>query len=151
MSGIRGLATTLLLAGFAVVGVWVVVGSLLLASAVSPLDGIGPFVAGALGRAAVGAALLAAVPGVALALRPRRRRAADVVATLYGVLVVGLTASQVREHELLLVPHLAGLALVLCAFPLGDRLDSVRSNAQEERQGDGPEREAVRDRDALGR
>jgi hypothetical protein len=51
--------------------------------------------------------------------------AGAVTATLYGALVVALTATQAREGTLFLVAHLAGLTLVVCAFPLGEPVDSA--------------------------
>lgn len=127
MTGRRGRLALLLLAGFAAAGVVAVVGSLLLALTVSAM-GLGPFgtvLADGLSWLAVGALVLAVLPGVALALHVRGGRAGSVVATLYGALVVALTATHVREDVLLLVAHLAGLLLVVCAFPLEDAVDSA--------------------------
>jgi hypothetical protein len=125
VTGLRGRVATLLLVGFAVAGVWLVVGALVLAAAVSGLGGLGDLLADLLTVTAIIVGVLAVLPGVALAVRVRNRRAGDVVATLYGALVVALTAGQVREDTMFLVPHLAGLVLVLCAFPLEEPVDSA--------------------------
>ena len=125
MTGLRGWATVLLLAGFAVVGVFVVAGSLVLAATVGGIGWLGDFLADGLVWVALVAGVMALLPGVALVLLARRRRAGLVLGTLYGALVVALTATHVREDSLLLVAHLAGLALVLCAFPLEDAVDSA--------------------------
>jgi hypothetical protein len=122
---LRGRLATLLLVGYAVAGVWVVVGALVLAAALSGLGGPGDLLADLLTWAAVLVGVLAVLPGVALAVRVRNRRAGDVVATLYGALVVALTAGQVREDTMFLVPHLAGLVLVVCAFPWEEPVDSA--------------------------
>lgn len=88
MTGLRGWATVLLLAGFAVVGVFVVAGSLVLAATVGGIGWLGDLLADGLVWVALVAGVMALLPGVALVL-------------------------------------LAGLALVLCAFPLEDAVDSA--------------------------
>jgi hypothetical protein len=124
-TGLRGRVVVLLLAGFAAAGVLAVVGSLLLALTVSGLGWVGDLLADGLTLVAVAAVVLAVLPGVALVLFVRGGMAGSVTATLYGALVVALTATQAREDSLLLVAHLAGLALVVCAFPLGEPVDSA--------------------------
>lgn len=122
----RAIVTILLVAGFSLVGVYVAVSSLLLASALSSWNGpVGEILVIGLVELALGAALLVVAPAVALVLLARRTRAGNVVATLYGALVVALTATHVREGMFYLALHLAGLVLVLCAFPLDDPLDSA--------------------------
>ena len=125
MTGPRGRLALLLLAGFATVGVWFVVGAVVLAVAVSGLGGLGALLADLLAWAAAFTAVLAVLPGVALFLHARGGRAGSVVATMYGALVVAATATHVREDPMFLVPHLAGLLLVVCAFPLEDAVDSA--------------------------
>ena len=74
---------------------------------------------------ALAATALALIPGVAIALLVRGGMAGQVTATLYGALVVALTATQTREDSLVLLGHPAGLTLVVCAFPLGEPVDSA--------------------------
>jgi hypothetical protein len=122
----RAIVTILLVAGFSLVGVYVAVSSLLLASALSSWNGpVGEILVIGLVELALGAALLVVAPAVALVLLARRARAGNVVATLYGALVVVLTATHVREGMFHLALHLAGLVLVLCAFPHDDPLESA--------------------------
>jgi hypothetical protein len=125
VTGLRGRVAVLLLAGFAAVGAFAVVSSLLLALSLSGLGWVGEILASGLTFMALGAAVLAVLPGVALVLLARGGMAGPVTATLYGALVVALTAGEVREDPLLLVAHLAGLVLVVCAFPLGEPVDSA--------------------------
>ena len=125
MSGVRRLLAVLLLAGFALAGVVAVVFCALLAVSVSGLGRIGDLLTDGITLVALVAAVLAMAPGVSLALFMRGSAAGPVTATLYGALVAALSAADAREDGLLLVTHLAGLALVVCAFPLREPVDST--------------------------
>ncbi len=46
---------------------------------------------------------------------------------LSGGAVVAVSASQVHVDPLIMVAHVAGLALVVCAFPLGERVEAPPS------------------------
>ena len=121
MDRARRLVATGLLLAFAATGSWVLVASLVFAAAAGEAGGSFAELLASIGvDVALVAAALVAPAVVALLLLPRRPFHASVVATLYGLLVVGLTASHVREDGLLLAAHLGGLLLVLSAFPLGE-------------------------------
>lgn len=124
MDRVRALLTTILLAGFALAGSL----ALTFTGVVGVVAGDSSGLVGTLVSVAVVAALpwlLGAVAPavVALFLLPRHPRAGSVVATLYGLLVVALSARHVHEDSLVMLAHVAGLALVACAFPLGEPAD----------------------------
>lgn len=122
MDRVRQLLTTALLVAFAIAGSWVLVASLVVVSAAARSDA--GFASSVVMSAALELALRTGpllVPALtALALLPRRPFRASVVATLYGLCVVGLTATRAGEGGLLLAAHLGGLLLALAAFPLGE-------------------------------
>jgi hypothetical protein len=70
----------------------------------------------------VASALALLVPaGVALVIRPRHPTASSAVASMLGIGVFSVTASQATTDGSLLALNLAGLALLFCALPVPER------------------------------
>lgn len=122
MNRLRGVLTTLLLSGFATLGGFLGVMSLLLMRISSSHESMLGAVLDGLGVVGVAAALSLIVPaGAALVLRPRHPMASSAVASMLGVGVFSVTASQATTDGYLLVLNLAALALLLCALPVPER------------------------------
>lgn len=118
MTRTRSTIATVLLCAFAVLGVLLSVPVLVL-SGIHPEASTLGAVVGASGILLLGAAVMLTLPALAaLLLRPRRPIAASAVATMLGLGVFAVTASQATSDGMLLALNLAGLGLVLCVLPL---------------------------------
>lgn len=122
MNRLRGVLTTLLLGGFASFGVLLGGMSLLLFGLdTAPGSMLGAVLDG-LGFVGVITALSLIVPaGAALLLKPRHPMASSALASMLGIGVFSVTASQATTDGSLLALNLAGLALLLCALPVPER------------------------------
>lgn len=119
MDKVRSVIAALILAGLCSFGLFVLAAALLVLAMFSGESGLLVELVELLGMfVVVGALLLVSLSGLALWLRPRRRLASDVLATLLGLLVVAATAGGAEEYGFALVSVLVGLLLVLTAFPL---------------------------------
>lgn len=125
MSRVRSVLATLLLCGFAVLGVFMLVLALLAFGLPTGSSSLGGAVVDAFGAMLLGGALLLSVPALAaLLLKPRRPVVASAVASMLGLGVFAATAAQATSDAGLLALNLAGLGLVLCVLPLpADRID----------------------------
>lgn len=127
MTRVRGTITTILLCAFAVLGLLMLVPALILFGLHKESSMLGAVV-DASGTVLLAAALMLTLPALAaLLLKPRLPTAASAVATMFGLGVFAVTASQATSDGMLLALNLAGLVLLLCSLPLpADQIDGQR-------------------------